>query len=76
MAVSQLLLIRSGSNFQHKLIAHRGTEQTLCTQARAIKSKFLKISNIAFLLIYLLLVYLCLCSGHIIHGYSENQAEH
>ncbi len=34
--------------------------QTLCTQARAIKSKFLKISKMAFLFIYLLLLYLCL----------------
>ena len=34
--------------------------QTLCTQARAIKSKILKISKMAFLFICLLLVYLCL----------------
>ena len=34
--------------------------QMLCTQARAIKSKFLKISKMAFLFICLLLVYLCL----------------
>ena len=31
--------------------------QTLCTQARAIKSKFLKISKMAFLFICLLLLY-------------------
>ena len=34
--------------------------QTLCTQARAIQSKFLKISKMAFLFICLLLLYLCL----------------
>ncbi len=31
---------------------------------RAIKSKFLKISKMAFILIYLLLVYLCLYLGN------------
>ncbi len=38
--------------------------QTLCTQAKAIKSKFLKISKMDFLFFYLLLVDLCLYLGN------------
>ncbi len=42
------------------LVPKRQMLCTLCTQARAIKSKFLKISKMAFLFICLLLLYLCL----------------